>query len=119
MECLYMKINPKPTKNLVKILQNQGLEGFWAALEGFLATGGFPYTSKTFFKRLWGGSWAASGRFNPSWGRLGASWENPGGVLGLSWGVLEASWSCLGGALVQIFLATNQKLRHSILDRGV
>ena len=46
------------------------------------------------------------GDLEPSWGRLGASWERLGGVLEASWtslgrlgGVLRASWGRLEGVL--------------------
>ena len=48
-------VNPKSTEQLAKIVQSRGLEGVWAALGRFWATGSFPHASKT--QTLLGASW--------------------------------------------------------------
>ena len=96
------KINPGSTKNPTKILKNGILEGFWAVLGRFWATGSFPDTPKTPSKRLLGASWADFWSILPCLGgvlvRLREVLGGPLAVLERLGGVLDR----LGGARARL-----------------
>ena len=102
------------------MVQNQGLEGVWAALganRGVLVV-------------AWGVLGVSWGVLGASWAILGASWRRPGRVLGrlggvlgglervlgASWGVLGTSWGVLGASRTRFSKQNGNKLEHSISD---
>ena len=82
-----------------KMVQNQGLEGIWAAFGRLWGSLGHLWLQGTSVPLPWRLLASFSAVLEVSWAPLGRLLGRLGHQVGASWGVLKAFWSVLSGFL--------------------